>query len=101
MENTCDGVHVCTAQKIKFSIKDFFNKCEPMRSFMWIWSHLMKKSWTENWIFYAVLAAFSFHSLTIFTEQLGREGSLTENDKVSLGGGGSKKFNFASNLHFE
>ena len=33
-----------TAQKMKFSIENFFSKCDPIRSFLWIWSHLMKKS---------------------------------------------------------
>ena len=42
------------AQKIKFSIKDFFSKCEQIHSFLWIWSHLLKKSFMENFIFYAV-----------------------------------------------
>ena len=27
-----------TAQKIKFSIKDFFSKCDEIRSFLRIWS---------------------------------------------------------------
>ena len=43
-----------TAQKKKFSIKDFFSKCDQMRSFLRIWSHLLKKSVIENFIFYAV-----------------------------------------------
>ena len=29
---------------MKFSIKDFFSKCEQIRSFLRIWSHLPKKS---------------------------------------------------------
>ena len=45
-----------TAQKMKFSIKDFFSKCEQIRSFLWIWSHLMKKSLMGNFIFCAVIA---------------------------------------------
>ena len=40
-----------TAQKIKFSIKDFLSKCEQIRSFLRIWSHLLKKSLMENFIF--------------------------------------------------
>ena len=32
-----------TAQKMKFSIKDFFSKCDQIRSFIGIWSHLLKK----------------------------------------------------------
>ena len=43
-----------TAQKIKFSIKDFFSKCVQIRSFLRIWSHLLKKSLIENFIFCAV-----------------------------------------------
>ena len=42
------------AQKMKFSIKDFFNKCNQIRSFLRIWSHLLKKSLMENFIFSAV-----------------------------------------------
>ena len=42
------------AQIMKFSIKDFFRKRDQIRSFLWIWSHLLKKSLIENFIFYAV-----------------------------------------------
>ena len=35
-----------TAQKMKFSIKDFFGKYDQIRSFLRIWSHLLKKSLT-------------------------------------------------------
>ena len=42
-----------TAQEMKFSIKDFCNKCE-IHSFLQIWSHLLKKSLMENIIFCAV-----------------------------------------------
>ena len=43
-----------TAQKMKFSITDFFSKCDQIRSFLRIWSHLLKKSVMENFIFCAV-----------------------------------------------
>ena len=43
-----------TAQKIKFSIKDFFRKCDQIRRKLRIWSHLLKKSLIENFIFCAV-----------------------------------------------
>ena len=43
-----------TAQKKKFSVKDFFSKCDQIRSFLRICSHLLKKSLTENIIFCAV-----------------------------------------------
>ena len=39
---------------MKFSIKDFFRECDQIRSFLQIWSHLLKKSLTENFIFCAV-----------------------------------------------
>ena len=40
-----------TAQKIKFSIKDFFSKYDRIRWKLRIWSHLLKKSLTENIVF--------------------------------------------------
>ena len=54
-----------TTQKMKFSIKDFFSKCELILSFLRIWSHLLKKSLKENFIFYAVrfIADEKSHSL--------------------------------------
>ena len=39
---------------MKFSIKDFFSKCDQIRSFLRIWSHLLKKSLMENVVFCAV-----------------------------------------------
>ena len=47
-----------TAQNMKFSIKDFFSKCDQIRSFLRIWSHLLKKSLMENFIFCAVERPF-------------------------------------------
>ena len=38
-----------TAQKMKFSIKYFF--CKYVQIFLWIWSHLLKKSIMERFIF--------------------------------------------------
>ena len=40
-----------TAQKMKFSIKDFFSKCDQICSFLRIWSYLLKKLLMENFIF--------------------------------------------------
>ena len=42
-----------TAQKMKFSIKDFFSECEQIRRKPSICSHLLKKSLFENFIFCA------------------------------------------------
>ena len=43
-----------TAQKMKFSIKDFFSKCDQIRRKLEIWSNLRKKCFMENRIFGAV-----------------------------------------------
>ena len=40
---------------MKFSIKDFFSKCDQIQSFLQIWSYLLKKFWIDNFIFCAVL----------------------------------------------
>ena len=52
-----------TAQKIKFSIKDFFSKCRQIHSFLRIWSHLLKKSLMENFFFFC--SAFSLCNLRV------------------------------------
>ena len=36
---------------MKFSLKDLFSKCDQVRSFLRIWSHLLKKSLMEKFIF--------------------------------------------------
>ena len=43
-----------TAQKMKFSFKDVFSKFDQLRSLLWIWSHLLNKSFMEKFIFCAV-----------------------------------------------
>ena len=60
----------CT--KMKFFIKDFFSKSDRIRRKLRIWSHLLKKSLMENFIFCAVLAfatvlAFAFANLQLNT----------------------------------
>ena len=50
--------HVSTAQKMKFSIKDFFSKCDQICRKLRIWSHLLKKSLMKNFIFCTVSFAF-------------------------------------------
>ena len=54
MLKLCDSVS-CTALKIKFFIKDFFSKCDQIWRKLRIWSHLLKKSLMENFIFCAVM----------------------------------------------
>ena len=43
---------------MKFAIKDFLSKCDQIRSLLPIWSHLLKKSLMENFIFCAVFVTF-------------------------------------------
>ena len=43
-----------TAQKVKSFIKDFFSKWDQIRRKLPIWSHLLKISLMENFIFCAV-----------------------------------------------
>ena len=40
---------------MKFSIKDFSSKCDQIHRKLRIWSHLLEKSLTENFIFCAVI----------------------------------------------
>ena len=52
------------AQKMKFSIKDYFRKCDDIPSFLRIWSHLLKKSLMKNFIFCEVQVIFQDFSIT-------------------------------------
>ena len=36
---------------MKFSIEDFFGKCDQIRKKLRIWSHLLNKFFMENFIF--------------------------------------------------
>ena len=57
-----------TAQKLKFSIKDFFiSKCDQIYSFLRIWSHLLKKSLMGNVIFCAVVTTQTWGQKSINT----------------------------------
>ena len=40
---------------MKFSTKELFINCDHIRSFLRAWSHLLKKSLVENFIFCAVI----------------------------------------------
>ena len=45
-------------KKVEFSIKDFSSKCDQIRSFLRIWSHLLEKSLMENLGFCVVLELY-------------------------------------------
>ena len=49
---------------MRFSIQDFFSKCDQIRSFLRIWSYLLKKSLMENFIFCAANAEYLLFLLT-------------------------------------
>ena len=44
---------------MKFSIKDFSSKCDQIRRKLQFWSDLLEKCLMENFIFGAVMQAFS------------------------------------------
>ena len=50
----------CTKNEVSF--KDLFSKCDQIRTFLRIWSHLLKKSLKENFIFCAVKSVKSARS---------------------------------------
>ena len=54
-----------------FSIKGFHSKCDQIRSFLQIWSHLLKKSLMENFIFCVVM-------LTSFLNSTSKVSSLQQ-----------------------
>ena len=52
-------------QKMKFSIRDFFSKCDQIRNFLRIWSHLLKKYLMEK-LLWVVLKMFVLIKKSIF-----------------------------------
>ena len=79
----------CTTQKMKFSIKDCFSKCDQIRSFLRIWSHLLKKSLMESFIFCAVVLSSTQQQLLQNTRkhgnkkgELGLTGSISQQTKI-------------------
>ena len=64
---------------MKFSIKDFFSKWDQIHSFLRIWSHLLKESLTEDFIFCAVLEEKFEDSLTTKTTAYVTEAKITKN----------------------
>ena len=59
-----------TAQKMKFSINDFFSKCQQIRRKVRIWSHSLKKSLMENFIFCAGLSFVIYSERQLYTLHL-------------------------------
>ena len=63
-----------TEQKMKFSIKDFFSKCDQIHRKLRILSHLLKKSLMENFSFGAVYSVLCI----LYSKYLLASQSLTQ-----------------------
>ena len=75
--DTCKLFGDCTAQKMTFSIKDLFSKCDRIRRKLRIWSHLLKKSLMKNFIFCAVKKFLTLPQVTLnFLENILKSKSL-------------------------
>ena len=78
---------------MRFSINDFFSNCDQIQSFLRIWSHLLKKSFMENFLCSGISSSLhrrasnsqpSFSKLTQVFQTLGRAlENLRENQKLS------------------
>ena len=55
---------------MEFSIKDFFIKCDQIRSFARIWSHLLKKCLIKISFFCAVFVAKAYGHSHLLTGNL-------------------------------
>ena len=62
--------HWNIAQKMKLSINGFFSKCDQIRCFLRIWSHLLNKSFMEILIFCAMTEALQSHLKVYMIKQL-------------------------------
>ena len=62
---TCKLIILQKRRKVykKFSIKDFVSKSEQIRSFLRIWSYLLKKSLMENFLFMQCHSSNSSNSI--------------------------------------
>ena len=81
-----------TAQKMKSSIKDFFGKCDQIHRKLLIWSHLLKKSLMQNFIFCAVNGVIFQKRFIIDTWQYSRYTSILYTSKYNI-----KNLVFSSN----
>ena len=56
MLSAINKLQIYCTQKKEFSMKHFFSKFDHIRRFLQIWSHILKKSLMENFIFCVVIA---------------------------------------------
>ena len=82
-------IYRCT-QKKKFPIKDFFSKCDQIRSFLLIWSHLLRKSLIKNIYFFCNLFCVRHCFRNLYVEKMaigaggGRGGGVKKWDMQTL-----------------
>ena len=76
-------IYRCT-QKKKSPIKDFFSKCDQIRSFLLIWSHWLRKSLMKNIYFFCNLFCVRHRFRNLYVE------------KMAIGRGGSEKMGYAN-----
>ena len=55
-------------KKMKFSIKDFFSKCDQILRELRIWLYLLKKSLMQNFIFYAVVTVIKWTTSQVISK---------------------------------
>ena len=55
-----------TAPKMKFSIKDFFSKCDEIHRKLQIWSHFLKESLMENFFCVQCVLVLAIYHAKIF-----------------------------------
>ena len=68
-----------TAQKMKFSSKDFFSKCDQIRNFLRIWSHFLKKSLMKIFIFFWIVTGVVMWQVTDRSEVRHTWSDMTSN----------------------
>ena len=73
---------------MKFSVKDFFSKYDQIHRKLRIWSHLLKQSLVENFIFCAVLIVFyigsydhSYNLLNLYMQVLSKSAARQKTQK--------------------
>ena len=86
---------------MKFSIKDFFSKCDQIRSFLRIWSHLLKKYLMENFIFTTKPSKSSMYRVVIMVVMFKRTHSVKSVRIPSLSGPYFPTFRQNTEIHSE
>ena len=73
-------------------MKDFFSKCDQVRSFLWIWSHLLRKSLMKNFIFCTVkqlhvaffFIKFQYHLILELHKKFEKRTQNAKNASISI-----------------